>query len=96
MAEDSNTAANGLNWTGILNKGIDVVGDIIGAKYGQQNTPTPQPTTLNPANPGSTGQPAASAPAAQTVGSTTKIIIAVFGGALLIGLGALLFGRRRR
>ncbi|OAM87576.1 LPXTG cell wall anchor domain-containing protein [Termitidicoccus mucosus] len=95
MADNSNTAANGIEWTGILTKGLDVVGDIIGAKYGQQATPTPQPTTLNPTNPGSTGQPAANAPAAQT-GGINKIIIAVFGGVLLFGLGALLFSRRRR
>jgi LPXTG-motif cell wall-anchored protein len=95
MAEETNTAANGLNWTGILTKGLDVVGDIIGAKYGQQTTPTVQPTTLNPTNPASTGQPAASAPAAQ-IGVNNTIIIAVFGGVVLIGLGALLFSRRRR
>jgi hypothetical protein len=94
---NDNTAATGFDWTSLLTKGLDVAGDIITLKYGQTSTPAVQPTTLNPANPGTTGQASASAPASQTAsGLNNTTLIAIGGGVLVLLAGMFMLGGRRR
>jgi len=77
---DNNTAVDtGFNWSGLFDKALDIAPDIIAASFGKETngTQTVQPTSLNAANPASTG-----AAAAATGGLSTQTL-------LIAGVGTL-------
>ncbi|MDR2675322.1 MAG: hypothetical protein LBC18_10800 [Opitutaceae bacterium] len=97
MAEntDNNTAVNtGFSWGGLLDKGIEILPELIGLAVGKQTTPTAtvNPTSLNPASTGGTG----AAAGAGAAGANTTLILAIGGGVVVLLFGAFMLAGRKR
>ncbi|OAM89865.1 hypothetical protein OH491_17465 [Termitidicoccus mucosus] len=85
MAESTNNntaVSTGSKWTSILDKGIEILPELLGITLGKQTSPTAQPTSLNAGNPASTGTAAATGVSKGVIyaaAGTAAVVIAILG-----------------